>query len=201
MLSQIITDSYFNSIINSDIYLVHNNQMKYIEYSARFKQCLNETDAPKKQKELAAWLDYSQPMINYWINGEKLPSMDAAIKIAGKFGVCAEWLITGNGPKHFNEQVQQINHNGYLESANLTPEQLQVVKLMIAQFEQTNPVKDENKSLTYPTENVGGGAESLSAEVQEEINIRLGYIERGADRRANSFNEVITACKKLPERS
>ena len=157
MLSQIITDSYFNSIINSDIYLVHNNQMKYIEYSARFKQCLNETDAPKKQKELAAWLDYSQPMINYWINGEKLPSMDAAIKIAGKFGVCAEWLITGNGPKHFNEQVQQINHNGYLESANLTTEQLQAVKLIIAQFEQTNPVKAEHKALTSPAENVGGG--------------------------------------------
>ena len=146
MLSTIITDSYFNSIINSDIRLDHNSRMKYIEYSARFNRCLNETDAPKKQKELAVWLGYSQPMINYWINGEKLPSMDAAIKIAAKFGVCAEWLITGKGPKHFNEQVQPINLNDYINVTNLTPEQLQAVKLIIAQFEQTNPVKAENKS-------------------------------------------------------
>ena len=32
----------------------------------------------------------------------------------------------------------------------LNPEQAQAVKLIISQFKQTNPVKAENKSLTYP---------------------------------------------------
>ena len=78
--------------------------MKYSEYAERFKSICKESDAQKTQKELAKWLDYSQPMINYWINGEKLPSMDTAIKIADKFGVCVEWLMTGKGSKRSNEK-------------------------------------------------------------------------------------------------
>ena len=105
----IITDSYLNSnknfefIINSDTYKEHNYLMKYSAYAARFKWAWNESEAPKTQMELAKWLDYSQPMINYWLNGEKLPSMDTAIKISEKFGCSIEWLLTGKGQKELTQ--------------------------------------------------------------------------------------------------
>ena len=130
--------------------------MEYLDYARRLKE-LQTDKGIKTQIELSAWMGFSKSIISAWMRGEKIPSMDTALKIADKFDVCVEWLVTGKGSKHHNKETQLTNHNGYLESANLTPEQLQVVKLMIAQFEQTNPVKDENKSLTYPTENVGGG--------------------------------------------
>ena len=162
MLGMIIGDSYNKSI--GDFYCMNidnpymNTNMKYPEFSKRLTNVWKGCDAaPEKQTPLAKWLGFSQPTVNDWLNGKGLPSLDTAIKLADKFGVCVEWLVTGKGQKHPNEESQPTNHNGYLESANLTPEQLQVVKLMIAQFEQTNPVKAENKSLTYPTENVGGG--------------------------------------------
>jgi Helix-turn-helix len=34
-----------------------------------------------------------------WLAGISLPTMDHAIQIAEKLGVCVEWLLTGRGPK------------------------------------------------------------------------------------------------------
>ena len=162
MLGMIIGDSYNKSI--GDFYYTNidnfymNTNMKYPDFAKRlsmvWKGCAS---APEKQTPLAKWLGFSQPTVNDWLNGKGLPSLDTAIKLANKFDVCVEWLVTGKGAKYPNEETQTTNHNGHLESANLTPEQLLLIKGMIAQFEQTNPVKAENKSLTYPTENVGGG--------------------------------------------
>jgi len=129
--------------------------MKYPEYAARFKRAWKELKAPiKTQKELAKVLGVAQATVSDWINGEKLPSMDTALEISEKLGCSVLWLLTG---KTETTNIELTNHNGYLEQANLTPEQLLLIKGMIAQFEQTNPVKAENKSLTAPSENVGGG--------------------------------------------
>ena len=162
MLSMIIGNSYNKSI--GDFYYVNidnsymNTNMKYPEFARRLTRVWKECEAaPKKQTPLAKWLGFSQPTVNDWLNGKGLPSLDTAIKLADKFDDCVEWLVTGKGSKHHNKETQQPNHNGYLESANLTTEQLQAVKLIIAQFEQTNPVKAEHKALTSPAENVGGG--------------------------------------------
>jgi len=132
--------------------------MKYPEYAARFKRAWKELKAPiKTQKELAKVLGVAQATVSDWINGEKLPSMDTALEISEKLGCSVLWLLTG---KTETTNIELINHNGYLEQANLTPEQLLLIKGMIAQFEQTNPVKAENKSLTAPSENVGGGGKT-----------------------------------------
>ena len=158
-MAKIIIDSYFNSIINSDLYLAHNYLMKYSEYAGRFKRLWNESDAPKTQKELAKWLDYSQPMINYWLNGEKLPSMDTAIKIANKFGVCVEWLITGKGEKRPGEG---INLQRVLDINDLSNEDAVFVSNLVAKLSQNKPEKTQNKPLTTETENVGGGLKPAS---------------------------------------
>jgi DNA-binding XRE family transcriptional regulator len=153
-MAKIITDSYLNSIINSDIYLEHTYLMKYLEYASRFKRLWKDSDAPKTQKELAKWLNYSQPMINYWLNGEKLPSMETAIKIADKFGVCVEWLITGKGLKHPNDEPELQNH---INVTDLTDDQRALINQMMAQFTPKTLENNTNKTLTTSIENAGGG--------------------------------------------
>ena len=155
----IITDSYLNSnknfefIINSDTYKEHNYLMKYSAYAARFKWAWNESEAPKTQMELAKWLDYSQPMINYWLNGEKLPSMDTAIKISEKFGVRVEWLITGKGSIRIDEIKQPSSP--LLDKFNqlCQEQQKEVTEFINFKLSQNK----ENKPLTARPENVGGG--------------------------------------------
>lgn len=128
--------------------------MKYSEYAGRFKRLWSESDAPKTQKELAKWLDYSQPMINYWLNGEKLPSMDTAIKIANKFGVCVEWLITGKGEKRPGEGVDL---NRVIDITYLSNDDAEFVANLVAKLSKNKPENNQNKPLTPTTENVGGG--------------------------------------------
>jgi DNA-binding XRE family transcriptional regulator len=159
----IITDSYLNSnknfdfIINSDTHKEHNYLMKYSAYAARFKWAWNESEAPKTQMELAKWLDYSQPMINYWLNGEKLPSMDTAIKISEKFGVRVEWLITGKGSIRIDE-IKQPPSPLLDKFTSLSAEQQKEVNEFI-DFKLSQ--NKENKPLTPRPENVGGGGVNL----------------------------------------
>jgi len=114
-MSCIIANSEQYAIVNSDLILAHNNKMKHPEYAKRFRDLWKETEeAPKTQKELAKWLGYAQPTISDWLNGEKLPSMETAIKIAAKFGCCVEYLITGKGEKYpgvsaKNQPINEIN--------------------------------------------------------------------------------------------
>jgi len=154
-MSVLLANSELFATVNSELFLFHNTSMKYPEYAARFKRAWKDLKAPiKTQKELAKVLGVAQATVSDWINGEKLPSMDTALEISEKLDCSVLWLLTG---KTETANKEQPSHNGYLESANLTPEQLQAVKLIIAQFEQTNPAKAENKSLTYPMGNAGGG--------------------------------------------
>ena len=108
-------------------------------------------------------LGVSSTCAHFYMRGERLPAIDQARQLCKLFdGICIEWLLTGLGTKYVNEQT---SYDGYINATNLTPEQLQAVKLIIAQFEQTNPVKAEHKALTSPAENVGGGGEKSQAPV------------------------------------
>lgn len=104
---RIIADSERLAIVNSELNLAHNKPMKYPDYARRFRLLCAEADAPKVQKELAKWLGYSQATISDWLNGEKLPSMDTALKLAEKFDCCVEYLLTGKGDKY--KTVQKNN--------------------------------------------------------------------------------------------
>jgi transcriptional regulator with XRE-family HTH domain len=149
------TDKGFYATINCGFDKEYNPPMEYLDYAGRLKE-LQTNKGIKTQIELSAWMGFSKSIISAWMRGEKIPSMDTALKIATMFDVCVEWLLTGKGPKHPNEEAQ-LNLNDYINVTNLTPEQLQAVKLIIAQFEQTNPVKAEHKALTSPAEKEGGG--------------------------------------------
>ena len=139
--------------------------MKYIEYAGRFKRLWKESDAPKTQKELAKWLDYSQPMINYWLNGEKLPSMETAIKIADKFDVCVEWLITGKGLMRPNDAPELKNH---INVSDLTDDQRALINQMMVQFTPKTIENNTNKALTSPDINVGGGGQEPYQQAQSQ---------------------------------
>lgn len=113
-MHDIIANSEPNSIVNSELNLAHNNKMKYPEFAKRFRSLWEESEeAPETQKELAKWLDYSQPTISDWVNGEKLPSMETAINICEKFDCCVEYLLTGKGQKRPGAQIAngQINES------------------------------------------------------------------------------------------
>jgi transcriptional regulator with XRE-family HTH domain len=153
-MSALLANSELFATVNSELFLLDNIKMKYPEFAARFKRAWKELKAPiKTQKELAKLLGVAQATVSDWINGEKLPSMDTALEISEKLDCSVLWLLTG---KTETTNIELTN-SGYLEQANLTPEQLQAVKLIIAQFEQTNPVKAENKPLTLDDKNVCGG--------------------------------------------
>jgi len=151
----LLSNSELKATVNSELYLVDNELMKYIEYAARFKRAWKESDAPaKSQKELAKLLDCSQATVSDWINGEKLPSMDTALAISKKLNCCVEWLLTGNGPKYPGEE-SSIQH--YINVTGITDDQRELVTQMIAQFVKNNP-ENENKTLTETKDiAIGGG--------------------------------------------
>ena len=127
-------------------------------FAERFRQLVNDKGWEHLNRvQLGKKIGTSATCATYYMNGDRLPSIEQARNISELLGgVCVEWLLTGKGQKHLNEESQP-NLNDYINITHLTPEQLALIKGMIAQFEQANPAKAENKPLTYETENVGGG--------------------------------------------
>ena len=125
-------------------------------FAERFRQLVNDKGWEHLNRvQLGKKIGTSATCATYYMNGDRLPSIEQARNICELLGgVCVEWLLTGKGPKHPNEPT---SHEKLINITALNNEQRALVEGMIAQFEQTNPVKAENKSLTYPTENVGGG--------------------------------------------
>ena len=149
------TDKGFNATINCGFDKEYNPLMEYLDYAKRLKG-LQIDKGIKTQIELSAWMGFSKSIISAWMRGEKIPSMDTALKIAEMFGICVEWLLTGKGQKYPNDPPDLRN---VIDVTHLSPDQIQAVKLIIAQFEQTNPPKYEQKLLTAPAENAGGASE------------------------------------------
>lgn len=98
VMGRIIADSDWIATGKSD-YLINDNQvMKFPGFAHRFSKLLSKSDyADRSQKEIGIWLGVSQPTVNDWLKGEKLPSMETAIRVAGKLKCQVEYLLTGNG--------------------------------------------------------------------------------------------------------
>lgn len=80
--------------------------MKHREFSKRFNQAVEASGLPATQKALGKLLGVSEVMIWSYKNGEKLPRMSTATRMAEKLGVSVEWLLTGSGvmrPDDFTE--------------------------------------------------------------------------------------------------
>lgn len=154
---QLSTDKGFYATINCGFDKEYNPLMEYLDYAKRLKS-LQVAQGIKTQIELSAWMGFSKSIVSAWMRGEKIPSMDTALKIAEMFGVCVEWLLTGKGLKHPDDAPVLQN---YINVTDLTPEQIQETNEFIAfkrsQNKSKNIENNTNKALTSPNENVGGG--------------------------------------------
>ena len=193
-MARLSTDKGFYATINCGFDKEYNPLMEYLDYARRLKE-LQTDKGIKTQIELSAWMGFSKSIISAWMRGEKIPSMDTALKIAALFDVCVEWLLTGKGQKSQNDLPYLRD---VIDVTHLTPEQLTLIKGMIAQFEQVNPKKDENKSLTYPTENVGGGSSEPIQQPQAQDR-RTVTRRMGSAAAKESFYEMVTTTCKRPD--
>ena len=154
---QLSTDKGYFTTINCGFDKEYNPLMEYLDYAKRLKS-LQVAQGIKTQIELSAWMGFSKSIVSAWMRGEKIPTMDTALKIADMFGVCVEWLLTGKGLKRLDEIKQPSSP--LLDKFNqLCPEQQQIIELMVDQL-SNKPKSSENKGnkpLTARPENVKGG--------------------------------------------
>ena len=71
--------------------------MKHPGFAKRFKQAVAHSGVIDTQKGLSKLLGVSEVMIWSYKNGEKLPRMAMAIKMAEKLNTSVEWLLQGTG--------------------------------------------------------------------------------------------------------
>ena len=171
------------------------DQVKYPEFSKRlgivWREC---SDAPTKQTQMAKWLGFAQPTVNNWINGNALPGLDTAVNLAKRFGCNPIWLITGEGSKNLDDEIKNYVHSPFLDKFNaLQPAQQKVIDLMLDQLIQTPKTLENNtnKTLTTPTENVGGGVNMPVQQAQSQDR-RVTQ-----DRRSKVTERRLSACHQM----
>ncbi|MEO0442982.1 MAG: helix-turn-helix transcriptional regulator [Pseudomonadota bacterium] len=71
--------------------------MKHPGFAKRFKQAVASAGISDSQKGLSKLLGVSEVMIWSYKNGEKLPRMAMAVKMAETFNTTVEWLLQGTG--------------------------------------------------------------------------------------------------------
>jgi len=175
---QLSTDKGYFTTINCGFDKEYNPLMEYLDYAKRLKS-LQVAQGIKTQIELSAWMGFSKSIVSAWMRGEKIPSMDTALKIADMFGVCVEWLLTGKGLKHPDDTPVLQN---YINVTDLTPAQIQETNDFIAFKRSQNLPKitenNTNKALTTPAKNVGGGVNlAIDRRVTDRL-IKEGNLER-----------------------
>ena len=71
--------------------------MKHPKFAKRFNEAVALAGVESTQKALSKLLGVSEVMIWSYRNGEKLPRMAMALKMAEEFGVSIDWLLQGRG--------------------------------------------------------------------------------------------------------
>lgn len=71
--------------------------MKHPDFAKRFKQAVTHAGVEDTQEALARLFNVSTVTIWSYRNGEKLPRMSTAKRIAETLGVSLDWLLTGAG--------------------------------------------------------------------------------------------------------
>ena len=129
--------------------------MENKNFAKRLKELKNEKGF-KSQKDLAAWLGVSTSIVSEWIRAEKIPSHERAINIANKFGCSLEWLMTGKGSKDIDKSDIDPFYAMYIE---LSEKNRIIVQNLVQALSQTpeKTQQNENKPLTSPAQNAGGG--------------------------------------------
>lgn len=76
---------------------------------------IQEETGIKSQYDLASKIGLSQPVISKYKNKNTFP-VEWAYKIALKYGLFTEWIMTGTGPKNLDEchEAQEVLLTGYI---------------------------------------------------------------------------------------
>lgn len=67
---------------------------------ARIKEALHDRGLPETQVYAARMIGVEQPSVSDWNKPGMYPTLENAVTLAKKLGVCVEWLLTERGPKH-----------------------------------------------------------------------------------------------------
>ena len=184
-------NSGFYATVKSGQHKIYNPLMDYKKYSERLKD-LQVEQGIKTQIELSRWLGYSRSIVSEWMRGEKIPSMDTAIKIAEKFGCNAQWLLTGDGLKYKTDNAKFIGR--IIDITHLSPPRQQEAENFIKFLEsqEKTPEKTQNKPLTTETENVGwGGVNSAQAETMRQFQDKNRLRNETVERRIAKSDQVM----------
>ena len=139
-MASLLANSEYIATVNSKLILCKAIKMKFPDYAKRFKRLWSEMpDKPKNQKLLAKVLDCSQATVSDWVNGEKLPAIETAIRLCDLFGCCVEYLLTGKGPKLPTDN--QNSHENCINISKLTGENRTLVELMVEKLIQSQSVE------------------------------------------------------------
>lgn len=117
--------------------------MKHPKFAERFNQAVSLSGVESTQKALGKLLGVSEVMIWSYRNGEKLPRMAMALKMADEFGVSVDWLLQGNG-EPVNLAVQE-------KSAKYKTKALRKSTQAIVDFAETLTEADRKKALKILT--------------------------------------------------
>lgn len=86
--------------------------MKYPDFAARFKAAVEHGVATKDvvdtQDALAKLFEVSGVMVWSYRNGEKMPRMGTAVRIANALGVNVNWLLAGDGDMERNRLIDLV---------------------------------------------------------------------------------------------
>lgn len=104
--------------------------MDYRDSAKRLKG-LQVDKGLKTQKALAEWLDVSTSIVCDWLNGDKLPSMDTAIRLAEKFDCSLDWLMTGRGTRN-PDRTTIYDMTNLIDVSHLTHEQRSTLSLFLS---------------------------------------------------------------------
>lgn len=115
-----ITHSYYDGVQNQGM-----NAAPFADFARRFIAACREARLPTQQDQLGRLFAVSAPMISYYSTGKKLPSMETALHIAQKTGVCVEWLLTGRGPRY---PGPDMNPDDWLDLRGLSEDVINLVQ-------------------------------------------------------------------------
>ena len=153
MQTNLITDRFYKKTHTS----VMAKFDKDTAFADRFRLLIKEKGWDSLSRiEIGKKIGTSGACATYYINGDRLPAIDQARTICKIFSVNIEWLLTGIGEQRgANKPSSPI-----LDKFNqLCPDQQKIIELMMDQLSNKPKSSEnkENKALTTPTENVGGG--------------------------------------------
>ena len=78
-------------------------------FAKRFKEALVRSGLDSStQAELALRFDISPPMINYYMKGKRLPSVETSLRICEVTGVGLDWLMLGNGTPGGSASLEEL---------------------------------------------------------------------------------------------